>query len=171
MFLFLACLGIGATGFVIIGSILRRAPIESFWLALFIGIIIAIPVGALIVHGMYSLLAAQLEEKLVASDQEPAFVINADGVSGSVVMLEGPQRGRLRKCGMSRFSLRWDEIIEISFAPGVKRSPLMKITSNAAGQEGAIYYVARNKFLGRERHIIETLEAHGVPVSVKGALH
>jgi len=158
-------------GILLGGSIHRRIAPESFGVFLFLLVLLTVIAAIPIIIGIYIWIAAQLENKLIAGDTEPAFMITDDGVSGSIVMLEGLQRSRLRMCRLSRFSLKWDEIGEVRFVPGRRRSSMIKIIPCADRQGEAPYFVIRDNLLGHEQSIVKALQAHGAEVSVEGKLH
>jgi hypothetical protein len=169
--LVLFSLVIGAACFIIFGSIARSASTASSGSELILLLLVASCVLIPIILAIRTWLAAQLEDKLVASDNDPSFLITADGVSGSIVMLEGPQRSRLRKSGLARFSLSWDEICEVRFVRLLHSPAQMRIVPSSGEQKCATYWVLRANFVGHEQHMVELLNAHGVNVLVQDQLH
>ncbi|MDR3617599.1 MAG: hypothetical protein P4L53_28840 [Candidatus Obscuribacterales bacterium] len=168
VYLVIFSVGICAAYYFIFGSAHRPTAEGSFWSI--VGLVIILTLCAVIPLFMAARmwLNTQSEDKLVASDTEPVFMINADGISLSIIMLEDFQRGRLRKNHMPRVSFRWDQIGEIRFSPGGSHhAPKMRILPI----DDAVYIVDRDKFMGSEKHIVEVLRAHGAEVLVESELH
>ena len=168
VYLLIFSVGICAAYYFIFGSAHRPAAEGSFWSI--VGLVIILTLCAVIplFVAVRMWLNTQGEDKLVASDKEPVFMINADGISLSIIMLEGFQRGRLRKNHMPRVSFRWEQIGEIRFSTGgPHHPPRMRIVPI----DDAVYIVVRDKFMGSEQHIVEVLRAHGAEVLVESELH
>ncbi len=131
--------------------------------------------GGLAIYMVRCFIQSGREAKLTATDKQPDFVINAEGVSGSLAMLEGSQRDQIFSRGEARFSLNWNDIVTVTFVPAKSNSrnssrPLMIIHPKGAGKNANDYYVTRNSFYGKEQHIVDVLRSHGAHVAIEGEL-
>lgn len=120
---------------------------------------------------------ANRAESLIARDTEPGFVIDAEGISGSIVMLEGKKRDRMVAEGEARFTLKWDEINEIEFRPGTGSSstsrgapPYLVIFPNNEFDPLYYYYVQRDAFVGKEEAMVDAIRARNIRLRIDGKL-
>jgi hypothetical protein len=163
---FTGCAAAGVLFWILV-PLMKNAPPAAMLPGVSVILIVSAAMLYMFFMTFYAWYEAGVEEKLVSNDDQPTLEINDQGISGSIALLEGPQRRRLARERNARFSLSWDQVLYIRFVTG-RRSQWMLITANEP--EGALYNVQR-EFFRNEQHIIDVLRAHDIEVTVADALH
>jgi hypothetical protein len=130
---------------------------------------------ASIAFGMWivkSMKAGHAERRRVLADPLPQLIVDADGINGSVLMLEGQRRDTMDKDGDTRFKLAWDNInsVEFNTAHGRGGSPYMVIVPKDVFERTDYYFLSREALWGKEKAIADKAREHGIHVSVEDTL-
>jgi hypothetical protein len=160
-----AAFGVVLIGGMMILLVFIMPPMVTLGMDSLLGILMFVMVRMLLQSGH--------AEKVIATGTQPGFLLNDEGVSGSIVLLEGNQCERGSEKGQARFSLQCEQINLVEFHPGSSSSEsstpaYMVIAPIGEFKRSNYYYVLRDSFQGCESQIVEALRAHGIKITIDG---